>query len=110
MIVLKLGWMNLKFSEKLSVIAAIVIATLMSYGALKTGNDIISHGVIWPLVLMGLGVQSMFLIGVIRLRALAMNYMFVEVLTELCDAQKKLGKELSPKTRNMLAGFLGDKK
>lgn len=109
MITIKFAWSNLNAGEKLITFVALAIATLMAYQAITNGLGVISLQTIGPLVLFAFCLQSALVGGVIRGRAKAMNYVFVELMKELRDAKKKLGEEISQENMDLLAKFLGDK-
>ena len=106
----KLGWVNLRMAEKVATLVAFVVSVCMSYQAVAQGFGVISIQAIGPLALFAFVAQSTFLVGVIRLRSLTMNTLFVALMAEARDAKNRLGEELDPKSVALVAEFLGDKK
>ncbi len=105
---IKLAWNHLRILEKIMLFVATLISIGLSYQASRYGSLILSNLVIGPLVLMALAMQSLFMVGVIRMRSMAMNYMFVELLVELREAKGRLGETITPGNLDMITKFLGD--
>jgi len=104
---LRLGWQYLQITEKLGVVISVCIGCLLSYIAVSSGKLIMTVTAFGPIVLMVFAIQSTMMTGVMRFRSIAMNHILVEMLKEVRDAR---GGHVPEHLKDLLAGFLGDKK